>query len=70
MRQLIIVDLGMAEDIELSDFEDCLLDFMDEKFSMMLEDNSVKEIGTALLKVRGQLMQSALHKGKLESEDL
>ena len=34
----------MAEDIEVADFEDCLLDFMDLKFSMSLEDNSAKEV--------------------------
>ncbi len=36
----------MAEDIEVSDFEECLLDFMDLKFNMMLEDNSAKEVLT------------------------
>ena len=53
-----MVDLGkrkvtdfvaIAEDIELSDFEDCLLDFMDLKFSMSLEDNSAKEVSEHLL---------------------
>ena len=39
-----MVDLSIAEDIELIDFEDCLLDFMDLKFSMSLEDNSAKEV--------------------------
>lgn len=34
----------MAEDIELNDFEECLLDFMDYNFNMMLEDNSAKEV--------------------------
>ena len=43
---------------------------MDEKFSMMLEDNSAKEIGMALLKVRGQLITSAQTLGRLESEEL
>ena len=36
----------MAEDIELNDFEECLLDFMDYNFNIMLEDNSAKEVGT------------------------
>jgi hypothetical protein len=34
----------VAEDIELQDFEECLLDFMDMKFCMELEDNSAKEV--------------------------
>ena len=60
----------MSEDIELLDFEDCLLDFMDEKFSMSLEDNSAKEIGAALMKVRAQLITTANTVGRLESEEL
>ena len=60
----------MAEDIELIDFEDCLLDFMDEKFSMKIEDNSAIEIGAALMKVRAQLIKTANTIGRLESEEL
>ena len=36
--------IGVAEEIELEDFEECLLDFMEMKFSMELEDNSAKEV--------------------------
>ena len=36
--------VGVAEDIELQDFEECLLDFMDMKFCLELEDNSAKEV--------------------------
>ncbi len=35
---------GVADEIELEDFEECLLDFMEMKFSMELEDNSAKEV--------------------------
>ena len=63
-------DLCVAEDIELEDFEDCLLDFMDLKFNMCIEDNSAKEIGAALMKIRSQLIQSVNNKGTLESEEL
>ena len=34
----------MADEIEVSDFEDCLLDFMDMQFNIMIEDNSAKEV--------------------------
>jgi len=37
---------GVADEIELTDFEDCLLDFMDMQFNMMIEDNSAKEVRT------------------------
>ena len=65
-----MVDLCMADDLELSDFEECLLDFMDMKFSMEIGDNSAKEIGSALLKIRAQLVHSARSLGRLESEEL
>ena len=60
----------MTEGIELIDFEDTLLDFMEKKFSMYLEDNSAKEIGAALMKVRKQLITTANTIGRLESEEL
>jgi hypothetical protein len=34
----------MDEDIEREDLEDCLLDFMEGTFNMMIEDNSAKEV--------------------------
>ena len=65
-----LVDLCLAEDIEVNDFEECILDFMDEKFNMMLEDNSAKEIGSFLLKIRGELIQSVTINNSLESGEL
>ena len=56
--------VGVADEIDITDFEDCLLDFMDMQFNMMIEDNSAKDvsalnlfllyikIGIALMKVR------------------
>jgi len=39
-----MVDLCVAEEIERDDIEECLLDFMDLKFNMVIEDNSAKEV--------------------------
>ena len=38
------MDVGVAEDIEREDFEDCLLDFMEFTFNIIIEDNSAKEV--------------------------
>ena len=57
---MMMVDLCVAEDMERTDLEECLLDFMDLKFNMMLEDNSAREIANALMKIRGELIQSVM----------
>ncbi len=44
--------IGVADDIGRDDIEECLLDFMDMKFNIMIEDNSAKEIANALVKIR------------------
>jgi hypothetical protein len=36
----------LAEDIEKEDFEECLVDFMEYNFNMLIEDNSAKEVST------------------------
>ena len=43
---------------------------MDQKFNMMLEDNSAREIANALMKIRGELIQSVMSKSTLESAEL
>ncbi|CDW84991.1 UNKNOWN [Stylonychia lemnae] len=65
-----MVDLCLAQDVELEDFEDCILDFMEINFSMMIEDNSAKEIGAAMMKIRRELFTSAQNKQVLESDEL
>ena len=67
---MMMVDLCVAEDMERSDLEECLLDYMDQKFNMMLEDNSAREIANALMKIRGELIQSVMSKSTLESAEL
>ena len=67
---MMMVDLCVAEDMERTDLEECLLDFMDLKFNMMLEDNSAREIANALMKIRGELIQSVMEKSTLESAEL
>ena len=42
--------LGVADEIELEDFEDCLVDFMLDNFNVMIEDNSAKEVKILLKK--------------------
>ncbi len=70
VRCCLIIGIGVAEDIERDDFEECLLDFMDMKFNMMIEDNSAKEIANALVKIRKELIKNVMESGKLESEEL
>jgi hypothetical protein len=36
--------IGMADEVEVSDFEDCLIDFMEDNFNVLIEDNSAKEV--------------------------
>lgn len=62
--------LGLAPDAEIDDFEDCLFDFMEYHFNMVLEDNSAKEIGKALLTIRRELYGSIQDKGELASVEL
>ena len=42
----------MNDDIEQGDLEDCLLDFMEFNFYIIIEDNSAKDISSALLRVK------------------
>ena len=37
-------DVGVADEIEVSDFEDCLNDYMELNFNVVLDDNSAKEV--------------------------
>ena len=67
---MMMVDLCVAEDMERTDLEECLLDYMDLKFNMTLEDNSAREIANALMKIRGELIQSVIKKSTLESAEL
>lgn len=39
-----ILIIGVAEEIDISDFEDCLMDFMEFNFNVVLEDNSAKDV--------------------------
>eukprot|EP00347_Sterkiella_histriomuscorum_P016398 403353341 len=65
-----MVDISLSQEVELEDYEDCLLDFMELNFNMVIEDNSAKEIGRAIMKIRHQLFSSAQNKSILESEEL
>ena len=67
---MMMVDLCVADDMTDLDLEECLLDFMDMQFNLMIEDNSAKEIARALMKVRKELVKSAIERGVLESEEL
>ena len=67
---MMMVDLCVAEDMDRMDLEECLLDFMDLKFNMMIEDNSAKEIANALMKIRAELIQAVNERGVLESAEL
>ena len=67
---LMMVDLCVADDMTDLDLEECLLDFIDMKFNMMIEDNSAKEIARALMKIRGELIKSVLERSVLESQEL
>ena len=57
----IIVELLMQEDIDENDLEDCLDDWMEENFSVLADENSHKEIGKKLIKVRKQLTYCAIN---------
>ena len=67
---MMMVDLCVAEDMDRTDLEECLLDFIDLKFNIMIEDNSAKEIANALMKIRGELIQAVNERGVLESAEL
>ena len=67
---MMMVDLCVAEDMDRTDLEECLLDFMDLKFNIMIEDNSAKEIANALMRIRGELIKAVNERGVLESAEL
>lgn len=48
----ILVELLLSEDIDASDLEDCLDDWMEENFSVLADEQSHKEIGRKLVQVR------------------
>ena len=39
-----IIELGVADEIDVYDFEDCLIDYMEYNFSLIISDNSAKEV--------------------------
>ena len=57
-----LVETSMNEDVITTDLEDCLIDFMEDNFNVLLEDNSAKEIAIILLRVRSELLESVLAK--------
>ena len=63
----ILVELLMQEDIDENDLEDCLDDWMEENFSVLADENSHKEIGKKLIKVRKQLTYCAINQYDLLS---
>ena len=36
--------LGIADEVAVDDFENCLIDYMEYNFNLLIEDNSAKEV--------------------------
>lgn len=66
----ILVELLLSEDIEASDLEDCLDDWMEENFCVLADEVSHQEMGRALVNVRSELTYCAVNDLDLSSGSL
>jgi hypothetical protein len=60
----------MYEDALETDLEDCLTDYMIDNFNVDLDDNSAREIGTILLRIKAELVESLKTSGTFTSLQL
>ena len=57
----ILVELLLQEEIEVQDLEDCLDDWMEENFNVLSDEDSNREIGNILYRVRRELTFCAIN---------
>jgi indole-3-glycerol phosphate synthase len=54
-----LVELLMADELEADDIEDCLDDYMELGYNVLVEAQDHKEIGETLIKIRSELTERA-----------
>ena len=62
-----LVSLLLADEIDKSDIEDCMDDFMETNFNVIADESSHREMGEVMVKVREQLTFCAKNEYDLPS---